>query len=167
MVWLFTSLPVIVFQYYTHLQSEGSLPGATTDIDDPQAGSSQNRWASQWYLGTQWVPHAEERLSILPAWFWSCFGPVVPGYVPIHCRLNSRQPWQPNGHPVLPLYAGNTKLVFACMRTPSWEVAQVSEETLQLRSDPVWGLLKTMRTFEVGLSAFCPMRRPWAYGDKG
>lgn len=78
------------------------LPGATTDVDDRQADSSQNTvWASRWYLGVQWVPHAEERLSILPVWFWSCFGPVVPGYVPIHCRLNSRQPWQPNGRPSL------------------------------------------------------------------
>lgn len=77
------------------------LPGAATDIDDPQADSGQNSvWASQWYLGMQWVPlHAEERLSILPAWFWSCFSPFVPGCVPIHCHLNSREPWQPNGGP--------------------------------------------------------------------
>lgn len=87
------------------------LSGATTEVDDWQVDSSQNSVrVSQWCLGVQWVPnaeerqhfclvpHAEERVSILPEWFWSCFGPVFPCYVPTHQHLNSKQPWQLEGH---------------------------------------------------------------------
>lgn len=142
------------------------LSGATTEVDDWQVDSSQNSVrVSQWCLGVQWVPnaeerqhfclvpHAEERLSILPEWLWSCVSLLCPhsSTSEQQTTLTARGP-----SPVLPLCAGSMNVVFACTGTFIWEVAQVSEETLHLYFEPVGELLKTMRTAEVGLSAFCP-----------